>query len=603
MILKKFKASGFRSLVEPGWAEFKNMTVFAGENDGGKTALIDALNLFLTNKIPDDDDYTSFGEGDQIFDTMELEAVFELSTFEKEIASKTFPSAIDTELTIFKRISKEQGAEPRKIKTKVHSDSRYNVNFDRLTIPQLKELAKDAHLDFRSDIHKPEFVAKLTKWRRGQPLLEGTMELPQEFVNRLPILETFVSAQALDPEQEINSVLRSTFQKEIESDKYSGQINEITDKVKEELRKDVEKLKPFIEKYCSEVMEVDIEPQFNFQSGFSTSHLQLKKGGGAPIWLEKGGEGKKRLVTLAVYEWDLKLKEATQDENARQMILAFDEPDSHFDYNYQRKIFEIISKLAEIPNIQVVVLTHSLNLIDRVDIRNINHFCLQDQKETKIERLTTEDPETIDLFMYNLSENMGLKNCIMLNERCFLIVEGATEFNALPILFRKRYGKNLQEAGIRLLNGEGNIGALLFAKFLKNNKRRVVFLIDTDSKTAGSDKRKFTEDSLQAAGFDIDNEVFFIGPHEFEDAFGDELWARTANEYWPKSDGSAWTLEDFQGLRTQPKFSRAVKQKVEHLHGPISKDDLGKVAYSISDPAEIPEKLIECFEEASQLAE
>lgn len=603
MILKEFQVSGFRSLLSPGGAIFKGITVFAGENDGGKTAFVDALELFLTNKVPDNDDFTSYPDVEIDIDEISLEGVFELSENEIEIARNIIPAITNNMIRIKRSLRKGQTLEPHKIRTFVYSDQRFNVNFNRLTVPQLKELAVIAGISYKSGVLKQELVDSLVSWRASQQLEEGEMELPQELVLRLPVLETFVSSQALDPEERINRVLRSTFKEEIESGKYSGKIDEITQDISAELRKDIDVLEPFIKTYCPEIEEINIEPKFDFQSGFTASRLQLKRIGGVPFALEKGGQGQRRRVTLAIYEWNLKLKESRQDENARQIILAFDEPDTHFDYKYQRKILEILSKLSDLPNTQVLIITHSLNLIDRVDISCINHFYLENQRETKIEMLAVDDPETIDLFMYNLSENLGLKNCIMLNERCFLILEGHTEYNALPILFKKKYGKNIQEAGIRLLNGEGNIGALKFAQFLKNNRRRVIFMLDADAITTGSNKRKFTEESLRNSGFNVVNEIFFVGAKKFEDVFSDELWARTANKEWPKSDGSMWTESDFAPLRSATKFSTAIKDRIEGDSGQlIEKSDLCRVAMSI-DENEIPHQIVTCFESARQLAE
>lgn len=61
---------------------------------------------------------------------------------------------------------------------------------------------------------------------------------------------------------------------------------------------------------------------------------------------------------------------------------------------------------------------------------------------------------------------MGLKNSILLHERCFLVVEGDTEMNALPGLFYKLYGMQLQAAGICLVNGEGDTGVRTVARHL-----------------------------------------------------------------------------------------------------------------------------------------
>ena len=80
--------------------------------------------------------------------------------------------------------------------------------------------------------------------------------------------------------------------------------------------------------------------------------------------------------------------------------------------------------------------------------------------------------------MYEISKNMGLRNCVMLHERCFLAIEGSTEMAALPVLCYKKFGMPLQSAGICLINGEGTLGARMLVKFREcKTNDRLSFLI------------------------------------------------------------------------------------------------------------------------------
>ena len=207
------------------------------------------------------------------------------------------------------------------------------------------------------------------------------------------------------------------------------------------------------------------------------------------------------------------------------------------------------------------------------------------------------------MFLYQISENMGLKNSIMLNERCFLIVGGETEVYSLPIIYGKLFPYSLQAGGIRLLSGEGCGGVKSLAKFLNNNMRNVMFLIDNDVKTKPRN-RIFTPDKLEQDGFDIDDQVFFVGNQEYEDAFSDELYLKTANSYWKKHDGTVWRVEEFAELRNSEDFSdQLLKLLRRETHTSITKRQIALcLAKSIERPEEIPQSIQDCFCKANDLA-
>ena len=81
--------------------------------------------------------------------------------------------------------------------------------------------------------------------------------------------------------------------------------------------------------------------------------------------------------------------------NIAHTILAFDEPDLHLDYEAQKRIYEVIEQYVN-KGIQVIVATHSINLINRVSLECINCYSKQSsQLESKIECFTpaTDDQE------------------------------------------------------------------------------------------------------------------------------------------------------------------------------------------------------------------
>ena len=56
MWFKKFKIKNYRSIVDTGWAELAsdNITGLIGQNESGKTSILEALNSFYTGLITED---------------------------------------------------------------------------------------------------------------------------------------------------------------------------------------------------------------------------------------------------------------------------------------------------------------------------------------------------------------------------------------------------------------------------------------------------------------------------------------------------------------------------------------------------------------------
>jgi predicted ATP-dependent endonuclease of OLD family len=571
-----------------------------GQNDGGKTSLLDAISIFLDQKgQPEQTDYTfkldSTGEQEQ---TITLTAQFEISGGERTVLSRY--AKFDSDIATISRKYKVDGASPYEYRAKAHSDPRLRKDLATYKNDELLALADELGISLADRRSKERNLEAFAQWISSQPLVDAWTELPRE-VNSFPDIQIFRSSEALDPEAEISSTLRASFSEKIKREEYSGLIKGVLDKIETEMKQEVEDLIPLIKSYTSGVEQVEVVPQFDFSSGFRTSKLQLRRSKGQLIDLEKGGEGQKRRITLAVWDWRLKVFQRAIAKDGGELILAFDEPDTHLDYISQRKIFDKIRQISDQPKITVLVCTHSLNLIDRVPFTNIVLLELNNVNRTSVNTLKVEEPELVDLFMYQISDNMGLRNSIMLNERCFLIIEGLTEDRAVPVLFHKMYGMSLQAAGIRLLNGEGGSGVRLLAKFLHKNHRKVVFMVDSDVKQSPSSKY-FTSKSFREDGIDEATQVFFIGRREFEDAFSDEAWAQAANVDSRKQSGNTWTPQEFVALRSG-NFADQVKAMIcRETKRDVSKHDLGLSLAKAVDINDVPTEVARCLKRAYTIA-
>ncbi len=264
----------------------------------------------------------------------------------------------------------------------------------------------------------------------------------------------------------------------------------------------------------------------------------------------------------------------------------------------------LIRQQSAADRVNVVVATHSMNLIDGVDIHDVVLLRLDDDRRTVMERLGSGTHADFDRHLGIMAAAVGLRNSVLLHERCFLAVEGESEQLAIPILFNLSEDLSPQAAGVALWACGNNEGALHLARYLFKHGRSVLLMVDADSE---STNKMFRTDRLKATFDNRDEEVVVMlgkehGHRELEELFSDELWARTANTVWPRDHD--WTPEDFKALR-DGKFSADVLEMLrEHSEdAPRGKPAmmLG-LAAQLDKPEEVPKALRDVFRRLRELA-
>jgi energy-coupling factor transporter ATP-binding protein EcfA2 len=445
-------------------------------------------------------------------------------------------------------------------------------------------------------------------------------------VHRLPQVLVFGGTEE-KPDAAVRTALMGRFNEYINDPTLRGRLAEIEAEIEGRLRIDAKELCEHIQSRCADLGEVTVAPQVSFRHGFVAAPLGIARTSGQPVSLDRSVQGSNRRISLAVWEWTSRLLQ--QDEAVAapdaltetgadipedavsllspltQTIVIYDEPDTHLDYGHQRRIMRLIRDQCELTHVNVMVATHSMNLIDGVDIADVVHLRLADGR-TVVERLADDAHDAIDGHLGTIAVSVGLRNSVLLHERCFLAVEGASEQQSFPLLFRLAEGIPLQSAGIALWACGGNDGALNLAKYLVEHHRTVVLAIDADSAT----KKLFKEAHLKDVfGARMNELVEFIGrqtgENELEATFSDRVWARVANKIWPKRE-EEWSESEFRELRTSGKFSDKVHCLVKENSdsGPGGKASMmAELAAQLTDRADIPDTLLALFSRLRALAD
>lgn len=616
MYLNSLTVIGFRSLTNVPDVPVRKPTILAGHNDGGKSALLAAVSFLVGDYTLADEDRTYLlveGETDSGAPSRCTSTVVEGAFTLDEWEQRTL--GLPVELRIRRRAG-EDLVPHLECWIPIPHDERLH-GLTHLKVLDLKALVKDLELTPVSQ-RKADLVYALRDYAREHSGPAGWVTADAELNKRMPRLLAF-DGRSTKPDESIKSVLTGRFHAHMADDRLQGKLREIEADVQERLQVDAKSLCGHIQARCPDLADVFVEPEVSFTQAFRGAPLRIARTTGEHVGLDRSGLGSARRILLAIWEWTSDIlanennpaPESPQVEGSEpepppvQTIIVYDEPDTHLDYGNQRKIMQLIREQSAIPNVSVIVATHSMNLIDGVDISDVVHLKLETGR-TVMERLGFDAHDAIDQHLRQIAAALGLRNSVLLHERCFLAVEGDTEQRAIPLLFRISEGLSLQSAGIALWACFNNEGALHLARYLVQHGRSVILMVDADSRTLP--KSIFKPERLKATfGNEVDTLVHLLGEpdgvNEFEELFGDDLWARVANEIWQRD--TPWTPEEFGALRGQGKFSSQVQEmlQVQSESGPGGKPEMMyQLALELKAPSDIPLQLRQIFAELRRRA-
>jgi len=597
MKLKELEIKGLKCYNDSRVIPFYNLTVFIGENDAGKSTVFDALDFLLNNKTP----RYSANEIDSDFrtdsDSIELTAIFYINNSNSDIEK----FVVENQLTIRKTFSKDNSTKVE-VYSEVFEDNDLN-EFENMNANDLKALLTKLGIDGKTNQEQRKDAVK--KYIKVTPGLLKSTKFKEikliEINNFIPLFQRYSSSDYGNPETLIKKTLdivyRSWFYEENEdgNEILKGDFPKLKLDILTDINEKLEnKLLGHITKYKPEITNLGVSCDIDFARGLSFSGLNIKDALGRSKSLNQIGEGSKKKIFLSILEWDSEI--SLDSESGRSIIRGYDEPDANLHYDAQRKIFYVINDLVqnEESNIQAIICTHSLTMIDRAPAKCINHVIGNEStEESTIEYLKSEEDNDISDFLNQISEISGLKNSSIFYEKCFLLVEGESEQNALPIMYRKYTNRSLSEDGIILINLQTNGQWSNALKFLHANKEKcTVLLLDADTQYTTS-VNQVTKQKLEQIGFSanfLTSKCFFIEDKEFEDVISDEQYTIICNRNFPKDDGDSWSNSDFSEKRHDEKFSNSLKILLcKECRKSIGKPEIASAVAEILNKEEIEE--------------
>ncbi len=604
MLLEKITVKNFRCHSDILDLPIHKLTVFVGENDSGKTALLDALCILLTPKTPISSDFRqldSNNKADEIIisGTLEIEEHdsvpldfcssdgkrFILTKIFQEKTSSCEINCLGFEDERFNSFETQQAAAQRELLEGLGIDPGKNV-VERIS--QFKQAVELGHIA-RAECRKPINFNQISGYLpRFEYISSSEYKQPDSLIQRTlqGVTDSFLHPVNLETQKrELLPILAEI--KENLQNALNEKINEIT---------------KILKRFYPELKSVQVNSNIDFLKSFTTASLMLDFGDG-PQLLNTFGEGTKKKVWMCLLDWE---KQVQQEEKI-SVFRVYDEPDINLDYSAERKLFlGIIESVNRGDSqIQSIVSTHSVTMIDRASIQSIRLIKVMNENTREIEFFDGNRENDVIPFMFDVGYSVGVSNSLLLYEKAFLVVEGESEENALPILYKHLYGRSVIEDGIILINLFTYSSWKTTLKFLGRHRSQItVVLLDEDCKSTNPGSRLTTE-ALQSLDYPddfINSNCFYIGSKEFEDAFHSDDLVATLNKFYPKQDSSLWENTEVDQFReAECKFGDALVRHVRRNCVKTSRSSMSKpefaarLASQCCTPSQVPQVIHDVF--------
>lgn len=487
ILLKQIRVHGFRGLdnIE---IDFEPTTVLVGTNNAGKTTLLKALQLALSNSIQITDD--DFFFSDAINRNKIIVDLLFISVDEHNIQLPEFENLWFTVFTEHRISLDTNGNQILAFRTVIEE------NLIRKTFTK-KQFVIDEWGDFQNEVneywYQKDYDNSLSFYFDEIPFfyLDANRDILEDLKSKTSFLGKILSSiNYNDRDKEIIEELIKELNKET-IDKSDVLTN---------LHKTLEELDTAMDNPNN---TVDITP-------FTKKLRDLNKGikiNYSQFSMEYHGMGTRSWSSLLVLKAFIlqNMKLAHESQVAYYPIIAIEEPESHLHPNAQKKLYSQINNIIG----QKIVATHSSYIAGSAKLKEIRSIC---KVVTNISvgkfiegDFSTEEIRKIHRQVINTRGELFFSKLVIL-------FEGETEEQALPIIIKRHFNKGPIELGVDFIGVGGSGNYLPFIRFFE--AFNVPYLILSDNETEAN--TTVTNQISKSKANDMNKVVFLNQGNDFE---------------------------------------------------------------------------------------
>jgi len=495
ILLKHLRVHGFRGLdnIE---IDFETTTVLVGTNNAGKTTLLKALQLALSNSFQITDDDFFFSD-EEIRDKIVIDLMF-ISINEEVEQIIEFE---DKWATVFteNRISFDYaGNQMLAFRTIIEE------NLIRKTFTK-KQFLIDEWIDFYNE--------------------EKGFWYEKEYANSLNFYFDEIPFFYLDANRDILEDLKSKTSflgKILSSITYNSGDKESIEKLIQDLNKETIDKSEVLTNLHSTLTELDTamdNPNNTVDiTPFTKKLRDLNKGvkiNYSQFSMEYHGMGTRSWSALLILKAFIlqNTKLAYDSQVAYYPIIAIEEPESHLHPNAQKKLYSQITNIVG----QKIVATHSSYIAGSAKLKEIRSIIKADNT-TKVGKIVEGDlsAEEIRKIYRQVINTRGE----LYFSKVIILCEGETEEQALPLLVKKHFNKSTIELGVDIVGIDGGGNYFPFIYFAEKLHLKWFILSDGETgiiKKLKKDFKKLSESDVNVEDVVLpENIVYFDDEDDFE---------------------------------------------------------------------------------------
>ncbi|EOL9455350.1 ATP-dependent endonuclease [Campylobacter coli] len=572
MKLVKCRIENFRS-YENAEFNFSNLSVIIGKNDVGKSTLFDALDIFFENNKASEDDVNINSSENQFsitcFFKIESEMQINIDSSDSEQTQTTLESEYLLNQEGLLQIKKiwEKGK-----LSKTYIVCNYPTNWEKplitLKIQELKKiLPKEAEvkLNIKKEIRNFLFSQEALNFIEQEIDIStkdtDIVSIYNKLKDKMPNLLLFKADRTnTDKDNEITQITKAITQNAISEieQKFNDMKENILSDIKDFANATLERLKSFDKDIVK-----DLTPDITSKELSSLFSYEFKSDNG--ISLNKRGSGVKRLFLLSFFLEDAERKHQSN------MIYAIEEPETSQHPNFQRIIIESLQKLAQSQGRQILLTTHTPEIVRMVDKKNIIFI----QKDNENKRIVHHGDE-IDTKV--LADTLGVLPYLLYQRVIF--VEGETDIEFLNNLNDKfeclREIFDLKTTTLIPMRGGGNVKNWMTADYLKQSNVKCLYFFDRDDKKDNEWKNIQGENLIITKKREIENyypidilETYFKKKLDIDSVFSDDF-----KKNWDDGDVAKYIANLKQGKMQFKEASIKSMFGDKEIWNQISKDNM-----------------------------
>lgn len=499
MRLKSVAIEGYRGAKDR--IELKidpDFTILSGQNDAGKSTFLEGLKTFFDGSKLDQDDFHMSKDGrsetayiEVTFDNLPDDVILD-AKYRTSFASEYLTNG-DGELTIRHTFSSGKISKSLRAKHPVLKENGQSLL--AMTNKALKDLATSNSIDLtncnktinaqlRQSIYQCthlfdfndhfELEASLTELKSFFPKLE----------KNYPVFHLFSAENVSDEgEKYVQDPVKVIVRQVIE--RYKNELDQVAERINEELKEALSDVSDELE-LLAPTLKTSFSPH-NVDAKWEKAYQAVAFHDADNVPLATRGSGMRRLALLSFFRVN-----ARESSKGRSVIFAVEEPEVFLHPDLQREVWNALTDLAAKDDSQVVITSHSSNLISKTHVTQVRY--LSGGVVEQVESL--EDRSGVNDFVAKIEQSLGKFRDS--NVDCFLLVEGKNDIITIEGIAENPPSKDLGEFSKHVksgrvlvlpIGGTGSVG-LWGGGRLKPFSKPVVFLRDRDDHVVTSDSKE-----------------------------------------------------------------------------------------------------------------